>query len=60
MQKSIALKAVSLQVVHKNLEEWQYSQQDEEQKTTSNKCILSTSVHSTSSLLEFRIYDKAH
>lgn len=60
VQKEIALKAISLEVVHKKLEEWQYSQQAGEQKTTNNKCILSTSLHSTSSLLEFWIHDKAN
>lgn len=57
---AIALKAISLEVVHKKLEVWQYSQQAGEYKTTSNKCIISTSLDSISSLLEFWIHDKAN
>lgn len=57
---AIALKAISLEVVHKKLEVWQYSQQAGEQKTTSNKCFLPSSLHSNSSLLEFWIHDKAN
>lgn len=60
VQMATALKAISLEAVHEKPEVWHYSQQAGEWKTTSNKCILSTSLHSASSLLEFWIHDKAN